>query len=82
MCYTCRVRFQTKLDYTEGNKNEHGIPILGKEEDEVDKTRPTVSSFSVGVNYYEFQAGENDLDIMEYMFRNRDEVSRIIQKHT
>ena len=51
------------------------------EEDEIDLTRPTVSSISCGVNYYEFQPGENDLDILEYMFRRRDEVPRIIQKH-
>ena len=82
VCYTCRVGFQTKLNYAEHVKNEHGMPILDMEEDEIDLTRPTVSSISGGVNYYEFQPGENDLDIMEYMFRKRDEVSRIIQKHT
>ena len=52
------------------------------EEDGIDLTRPTVSSISGGVYYYEFQPGENDLDIMEYLFIRRDEVSRIIQKHT
>ena len=41
-----------------------------------------MSSISGGVNYYEFQPGEKDLDIMEFMFRKREEVSRIIQKHT
>ena len=58
------------------------MPILDMEEDDVDSSRPTVSSISGGVNYYEFQPGEKDLDIMEYMFRKRDEVTRIIQKHT
>ena len=52
------------------------------EEDEVDSSRPTVSSISGGVNYYEFQMEEKDLDIMEYMFRKREGVSRTIQKHT
>ena len=79
--YTCRVGFQTKLDYAEHVKNKHGMPILDIEEDETDLTRPTVSSTSGGVNYYEFQWGEKYLDIMDYMFRKRDEVSRIIQKH-
>ena len=82
VCYTCRVGFQTKLDYVEHVNNEHGMPILDMEEDDVDSSRPTVSSISGGLNYYEFQPGEKDLDIMEYMFRKRDEVARIIQKHT
>ena len=63
-------------------KNEHGMPILDIEEDEIDLTRPTVSSISGGVNYNEFQPLEKDLDIMEFMFRKREEVSRIIQKQT
>ena len=79
VCYTCRVGFQTKLNFADHVKNEHGMPILDMEEDEIDLTRPTVSSISSGVNNYEFQPGENDLDIMEYMFRKRDEVSRTIQ---
>ena len=82
VCYTCRVGFLTKLNYAEHVKNEHGMPILDMEEYEIDLTRSTVSSISGGVNYYEFQPGEKDLDIMEYMFRKRDEMSRIIQKHT
>ena len=82
VCYTCRVGFQTKLDYVGHVDNEHGMPILDMEEDDVDSSRPTVSSISGGVNYYEFPPGEKDLDIMEYMFRKRDEVTRIIQKHT
>ena len=58
------------------------MPKLDMKEDEFDLTRPTVSSISGCVNYYEFQPGENDLDIMEFMFRKPEEVSRIIQKHT
>ena len=58
------------------------MPILVMEEDEIDLTRLTVSSISGGVNYYELQPGEKDLDIMEFMFRKREEGSRIIQKHT
>ena len=82
VCYTCRVGFQTKLNYVAHVKNEHGMPILDMEEDEIDLTRPTVSSISGGVNYYEFQPWEKDLDIMEFMFRKREEVLGIIQKHT
>ena len=80
-CYTCHVGFQTKLDYAEHVNNEHGLQILDME-DGTDLSRPTVSSISGVVNNYEFQQGEKDLDIMEYMFRKRDEISRIIQKHT
>ena len=82
MCYTCRVGIQTKLNYAEHVKNKPGMPILDMEEDEIDLTRPIVSSISGVVNYYEFQPGEKDLDILKYMFRKRDEVSRIMQKHT
>ena len=77
VCYTCRVGFQTKLNYAGHVKNEHGMPILDMKEDEFDLTRPTVSSISGCVNYYEFQPGENDLDIMEFIFRKPEEVSRI-----
>ena len=82
LCYNCRVGFQIKLNYVEHVKNEHGVPILDMEEDEIDLTKPAVSSISGGVNYYEFQPGEKDLDIMEHMFRMSDEFSRIIQTHT
>ena len=82
VCYTCRVGFQTKLNYVEHVKNEHGMPIMDMEEDEIDLTRPALSSISDGVNYNEFQPGEKALDIMENMFRMLDEVSGIIQKNT
>ena len=36
VCYTCRVGFQTQLDYAEHVNNEHGMPILDMEEDEID----------------------------------------------
>ena len=57
------------------------MPILDMEEDQIDLTRPTVISISGCVNFYEFQPGEKDLEIMDYIFRKRDEVSRVIQKH-
>ena len=49
---------------------------------EVDTYRPTVSSISDGVNYYEFEPALGDLDIMEYLFRNREKISKTVQKHT
>ena len=82
VCYKFRVGFQTKLDCAEHVTNKHGMPILDMEEDEIDLTLPTVSSFSGCVIYYEFQPGEKSLDRMENMFRKRDKESRIIQKHT
>ena len=39
------------------------MPILDMGEDEIDSSRPTVSSIRVGVNYYQFQPGEKDLDL-------------------
>ena len=80
VCYTCRIGFQTKLNYAEHVKNEHDMPILDLEQDEIDLTRSTVSSISGGVNYYDSQPEEKDLDIVEFMFRKRKKVSRFIQK--
>ena len=82
VCYTCRLGSQTRLNYAEYVKNKHGLPKLDLEEDQIDLTRPTVSSISGGVKYYEFQPGEKNLDIMDNMFRKRDEVSRTIEHHT
>ena len=58
------------------------MSILNMEEDMIDSSMSSLSSISGGVNYYEFQPEDKYLDIMEYMFRKRDEVSRTIQKHT
>ena len=82
VCYTCRVGFQSNLEYAEHINNEHGLPILDLETHEVDTSRPTVSSISDGVNYYEFEPAQGDLDIMEYLFRNQEEISKTVQKHT
>ena len=57
------------------------MSIFDMEEDKTDSSMSSLSSISGGVNYYEFQPGDKYLDIMEYLFRKRDEVSRTIQKH-
>ena len=66
----------------QSTNNEHGLPILDLEIHEVDTSRPTVSSISDGVNYYEFEPAQRDLDIMEYLFRNREEISKTVQTKT
>ena len=43
---------------------------------------PVVSSIKGGINYYELHPTSNDLDIMEYLFRKRNEIEEIIRKHT
>ena len=49
---------------------------------EIHNSTPTLSSINGGVNYYEFEPQSNDIDIMEYLFKKRDEISDIVRKHT
>ena len=81
-CFQCFENVRSLLEYAEHINNEHGLPILDLETHEVDTSRPRVSSISNGVNYYEFELAQGDLDIMEYLFRNRGEISKTVQKNT
>ena len=84
VCYICLVSFQTKLEYAEQVNNEHSMPTLYMEEDEIDSSRPTVRSISGGLNYYKFQQGEKIFDIWNTCSESvmkYSELSTNTQKH-
>ena len=65
VCYTCRIGFQSKLEYANHVGNYHGLPIYDMDLNEIHISTPTLSSINGGVNYYEFEPKSNDIDIME-----------------
>ena len=82
ICYTSRIGFQSKLEYANHVSNQHGLPIYDMDLNEIHNSTPTLSSINGGVNYYEFEPQSNDIDIMEYLYKKRDEISDIVRKHT
>ena len=82
VCYACRMRFQSKFDFARHINNEHGHPVYEMDSVKSSPATPVVSSIKGGINYYELHPASNDLDIMEYLFRKRNEIEEIIRKHT
>ena len=82
ICDTCRIGFQLKLEYVNHVSNHHRLPIYDMDLNEIHNSTPTLSSINGGVNYYKFEPKSNDIDIMEYLFKKRDEVTDIVRKHT
>ena len=73
--------FQSKFDFARHINNEHGLPVYEMDPVESSPAKPVVSSIKGGINY-ELHPTSNDLDIMEYLFRKRNEIEEIIRKHT
>ena len=62
--------------------NEHGLPIYDMNPEDVNSVKPTVTSINGSINYYEITLESTSLDIMEYLFAKRKEISDIVRKHT
>ena len=82
VCYACRMGFQSKFDFARHINNEHGLPFYEMDPVESSPATPVISSIKGGINYYELHPTSNDLDIMEYLFRKRNEIEEIIRKYT
>ena len=82
VCYACRMGFQSKFDFARHINNEHGLPVYELDPVESSPATPVVSSIKGGINYYELHPTSNDLVIIEYLFRKRNEIEEIIRKHT
>ena len=82
VCYACRMGFQSKYDFARHINDVHGVPVYEMDPVKSSPATPVVSSIKGGINYYEFHPTSNDLDIMEYLFRKRNEIEGIIRKHT
>ena len=82
ICYSCRIGFQSKTDYANHVNNEHGLPIYDMAPEDINPVKPTVTSINGSINYYEITPESTSLDIMEYLFAKRKEISDIVRKHT
>ena len=82
ICYSCRIGFQSKTDYANHVNNEHGLPIYDMNPEDKNSVKPTVTSINGSINYYEINPESTSLDIMEYLFAKRKEISDIVRKHT
>ena len=74
--------FQSKADYANRAKTEHGLPVPELDPRETNPSTPILSSIKGGINYNELEPQVNDLEIMEYLFRKRIEIEDVIRKHT
>ena len=50
--------------------------------EDINPVKPTVTSINGSINYYEITPESTSLDIMEYLFAKRKEISDIVRKHT
>ena len=82
ICYSCRIGFQSKTDYANHVNNEHGLPIYDMAPEDINPVKPTATSINGSINYYEITPESTSLDIMEYLFAKRKEISDIVRKHT
>ena len=82
VCYSCRIGFQSKVDYANHVNNEHGLPVPELDLRETNPSTPILSSMKRGINYYELVPQVNDLGIIEYLFKKRSEIEDVIRKHT
>ena len=82
ICYSCRIGFQSKIDYANHVNNEHGLTIYDMAPDDMNPVKPTVTSNNGSINYYKTTPESTSLDNMEYVFARRKETSDIVRKHT
>ena len=82
VCYSCRMGFQSKVDYANHVNNKHGLPVSELDPQETNPSTTILSSIKGVINYYRLVPQVNDLDTMEYLLIKRSEIEDVIRKHT